>query len=331
MHTIYIEESIKSHPRVKRILQRLSAVQHIITCNHYGEVFNVKSQHFRLQKQKPALILAKKTGRLVLPTPESFGIGGQQNYYFSHMLNCLYDCRYCFLQGMYPSAHYVLFINYEDFFAEIDQAISLHNNEPIYFFSGYDGDSLAFEPVSHFLEEFLPFFENKPNAILELRTKSANNKALLSQQAFSNCIVAFSLTPDRISQQVEHKVPLLEKRLQAMQQIADHGWQLGLRFDPLIYANNFEDLYAELIEQIFMKITAAQVHSVSIGPLRFPAKMYQRLIRLYPNDNILAHPLYKRENYFSYRQEVDMVMKDFVRQYLQHYLPSTLIFECNPL
>ena len=22
------------------------------------------------------------------------------DWYFSHMLNCLYDCRYCFLQGM---------------------------------------------------------------------------------------------------------------------------------------------------------------------------------------------------------------------------------------
>ena len=46
----------------------------------------------------------------VLKTPDNFTIGFKKNYYFSHMLNCIYDCKYCFLQGMYNSANYVLFI-----------------------------------------------------------------------------------------------------------------------------------------------------------------------------------------------------------------------------
>ena len=32
------------------------------------------------------------------------------------MYNCLFDCRYCFLQGMYNSSNFVIFVNYEDFF-----------------------------------------------------------------------------------------------------------------------------------------------------------------------------------------------------------------------
>ena len=87
----------------------------IILCDRYGEIFNPKSQNFRLQKQNPALILAQKHKGHVLPAPEGYGLGSEKNYYFSHMLNCVYDCRYCFLQGMYQSAHYVVFVNFEDF------------------------------------------------------------------------------------------------------------------------------------------------------------------------------------------------------------------------
>ena len=120
INTIYIEEEIAEHPRTLDIIKRFPNATKI-DCKRYGEIFNRKSQNFRLQKKKPALILAKKHKSLVLPTPKQYGLGAEHNYYFSHMLNCLYDCRYCFLQGMFQSAHYVLFINYEDFIVDMQK------------------------------------------------------------------------------------------------------------------------------------------------------------------------------------------------------------------
>ena len=119
IETIYYEEGIKHHHRVEKILKRFSNARKI-SVDRYGEVFNRRNQNFRLQKLKPALILAKKHEGFVLPVPPGFGIGGTNNFYFSHMYNCMYDCRYCFLQGMYSSANYVLFVNYEDFENNID-------------------------------------------------------------------------------------------------------------------------------------------------------------------------------------------------------------------
>ena len=114
MKRIYIERAIRTHPRTQRVLARYpNAV--LIEIDRYGEVFNRRDQNFRLQKKNPALILAQKHDGFVLPTPPGYGIGGAHNFYFSHLLNCVYDCRYCFLQGMYRSANYVLFVNYEDF------------------------------------------------------------------------------------------------------------------------------------------------------------------------------------------------------------------------
>jgi hypothetical protein len=98
--TIYIEEGAKDLPLTQEILERFSNATKI-PCHRYTEIFNRKAQNFRLQKLKPTLILANKFDKLILPTPEGYGIGARHNYYFSHMLNCIYDCRYCFLQGMY--------------------------------------------------------------------------------------------------------------------------------------------------------------------------------------------------------------------------------------
>ncbi len=95
---IYIEKEVLHHPQTQSICKRFSHIQTVI-CERYGEVFNRHSQNFRLQKTRPSLILARKFDHFILPTPVGYGIGGNQNFYFSHMLNCVYDCRYCFLQA----------------------------------------------------------------------------------------------------------------------------------------------------------------------------------------------------------------------------------------
>ena len=328
MDTIYLEKAIINHPRVERILAHYGKKATVIECEHYGEVFNPKSQNFRIQKQNPKLILANKIGKKVLETPEGFGIGGQQNFYFSHMLNCLYDCRYCYLQGMYPSANQVIFVNYEEFMDDIQETVRA-STQPSYFFSGYDCDSLAFEPVTHFLKSFLPFFAQTPKAILELRTKSTNIRSLLEYTPFDNCITAFSFTPSETSTAVEHKVPPVQKRIQAMATLAKHGWKLGLRFDPLIYTDDFLKNYTQLIKEIFEQIPANAIHSVSVGPLRFPTKMYQKLTKLYPKDELLSQPLIKRGKTVSYSSETEDTMKTQVLSLLHKHLDKTLIFECQ--
>ena len=129
--TIYFEEQVADHTRALALFERFPKAQRI-PCSHYKEVFNPSGQNFRLQKKKPALILAKIPEK-VHSVPATYGIGGSRNYYFSHMLNCLYDCRYCFLQGMYPSAHYLLFVNYEDFFTEIKDLSDQEPTTPSWF------------------------------------------------------------------------------------------------------------------------------------------------------------------------------------------------------
>lgn len=327
IETIYIEENIVQHPRVIEIMTRFPQARKII-CGRYGEVFNPKAQNFRLQKQKPALILAEKYKNFTMPVPSGYGIGASRNFYFSHMLNCLYDCRYCFLQGMYQSANYVLFINYEDFQDEIKQRCAETPTEAVHFFSGYDCDSLALEPVTGFAEQFLPIFEAIPNAWLELRTKSTQVRSLLSREAFPRCIVAFSLNPDEIATKVEAKAPSLERRLDALLKLQTHGWQIGLRFDPMIYQLGYQQQYQHLFEQVFSVIKLESLHSVSLGAFRLPEKYFKKVHKLFPDEKLFVSPLENNQGIISYKEALEQEMTHFCTEQLLRYIPKELFFPC---
>lgn len=325
---IYIEKDVADHPRVKALCERFAKLPHIII-DRYGEVFNRKAQNFRLQKKLPALILASKHDKHVLPAPRNYAIGGEHNYYFSHMMNCIYDCRYCFLQGMYRSAHYVLFINYEDFGTALEQQIAHHGEEESYYYSGYDCDSLALEPVSHFTHYFLPIFRQHPNAWLELRTKSTQIRSLLDMEPLPNCIIAYSFTPEDISKALEHKVPALQKRIDAMIKLQQRGWKIGLRFDPLIYDDRFEEQYTRLFEQVFSCLNINELHSVSMGTFRMPEQFLKNMIRLYPEEKLLASPFSKTAGLVSYPKETEDRMMQYCETRLLEYIPETIFFPCN--
>lgn len=310
-------------------MQRFSQAEQI-TIERYGEVFNRRGQNFRLQKKRPALILAYKHDGHVLPTPPGYGIGAEHNYYFSHLLNCLYDCRYCFLQGMFRSAHYVLYVNYEDFESEIDHVLAKHPDQNAYFFSGYDCDSLALESVTHFVTDTLPFFRERPRAWLELRTKSVQTRPLLKVEPFENVVVAFSLTPDSVARSLEHKAPTIERRLKVMGQLADHGWSIGLRFDPLIHGEAWQAQYEALFESVFQAIPIERIHSVSYGPLRFPKKMFKDIVQLYPEERLFAGPLEPTGAMIAYQGEIEAEMAAFCRERLSRSLDETVFFQCTP-
>jgi spore photoproduct lyase len=328
IETIYIEEAILQHPRVLDIMARFPQARKI-TCGRYGEVFNPKAQNFRLQKQQPALILAEKYKNFALPAPAGYGIGAAKNYYFSHMLNCLYDCRYCFLQGMYQSANYVLFVNYEDFQQDIRQLCLESPDESLHFFSGYDCDSLALEPVTRFAEQFLPFFATLPNAWLELRTKSTQVRSLLNREPLPRCIVAFSLSPDQIAEKVEAKAPSVERRLDALCKLQEQGWQIGLRFDPLIYQSGYQQQYRELFEQVFSRIDLNRLHSVSLGVFRLPESFFKKVHKLYPDEKLFASPLLSQQGMMSYQRELEQDMMQYCSELLLSYIPDTKFFPCT--
>lgn len=319
---IYVEREARAYPKTHEVLARFPRAR-VIECDRHGALFNRAGQNFRLQKTRPALMLAVKHGRPVLPAPAEYGLG-ENNYYFSHMLNCLYDCRYCFLQGIYRSANYVLYVNYDTFADSIREHAAQHPRGA-WFYSGYDCDSLALEPVTGFARAFLPVFESLPGANLELRTKSTQVRSLLAREPIDNVVVAFSFTTRVAGDALEHRVPDPDRRIDAMAALQAHGWNVGVRFDPVIYHEAFDDAFAALCERVFSRIDASRLHSACVGAFRLPRDFFKRMRRLYPRERLFAQHLEDEDGMIGYRRELERAMLDGAYDRLTRYVPPAAI------
>ena len=324
---VYIETDIRDHPRTERLLERLGQ-RDIVLIEHYGEVFNPRAQNFRLQKKNPAVIIARKNKGHVLAAPPGFGLGGDHNYYFSHMLNCMYDCRYCFLQGMYQSAHQILFVNFEDFAEQIRKVSAEHADAPVWFYSGYDCDSLANDPMTHFCDYFLPVIESIDNAWMELRTKSTQVRALLRREPLERVVTAFSFTDETSHARLEHGVPPIDRRIDSMRRLHEAGWPIGLRFDPIVYHPDYQSGFSQLLEQIFSAIDPASIHSASLGSFRLTRDHYRDVARLYPEEPLFAQQMTLENGIVSYPREREREMIEYCESRLLEYLPNEHYHPC---
>lgn len=227
---------------------------------------------------------------------------------------------------MYSSAHYLIFINYEDFFSAIAAQTAALANQEVFFFSGYDGDSLAYEPISRFVQTALPFFAKHPKAILELRTKSTQITELLRTPPLANCVVAFSLSPASIVARYELKTPSLAKRLNAMRRLVQHGWQLGIRLDPLMWEKDWRNSYLELTKQLAAAIPNQALHSITLGTLRFPRNMYDNMTRLYPTAPFLIDKLIVSDKQAQLQRELAASMMASCQTQLKRHYDAGKIF-----
>ena len=324
--SIYIEEEVLESERVKALLDKYPDVPQVV-CERYGEVFNRKSQNFRLQKVAPALILSKKYGNKVLSTPSGYGYNDSNSYYFSHMLNCVYDCRYCFLQGMYSSANYVLFVNYEDFEKAIVEKIEDNQGGGVYY-SGYDCDSLALEPVSNFCQYFLPVFRRYPDAELEIRTKSTQIRCLLDTELVPNCVIAMSFTTNEAAEKWEHKVPSIEKRLDALCKLQRAGWKVAIRFEPLILGVEGLAPYEALFAQVFSKLNIEMIHSVSTGLFRMPVDFHKRIVKLYPDEELYARTTESKDGMLALKNPQESSSLSAIEKLLLSYVSAEQYYRC---
>jgi len=167
-----------------------------------------------------------------------------------------------------------------------------------------------------------------PNANLEIRTKSTQIRTLLTRPAIDNCVIAYSLSPEPIVSAEEHKTPSLDKRISALKTLQQDGWRIGLRFDPLIKADNAEQLYSSFFEQVFGELDKETIHSVSLGPFRLPKPFFKKMIKLYPESKLLAANMNVRENMLSYDQKTEASLLNFCETQLQNYITPEQYFPC---
>ena len=322
---IYIEEKAYDYPLTSQILSALSKKNPtIIHIEHYKDIFNRKNQSFHHQKQAPNLILAVKERNTVYegaPVCQSFG--HEHFYYTSSMMNCIYDCEYCYLQGMYPSANIVVFVNLSDIQKEVHRLLQEH---PIYLCISYDTDLLALEPLLGIVHEWIHFLEQEPNLTIELRTKSANLSSILDTKPNNRFILAWTISPDTIANEFEHRVPSLNARIKNIQNALTLGYPVRLCFDPMIPINNWKLQYSELVTTLASYIDFTKINDISIGVFRISADYMNRLRKQRPESVVIQYPYENDHGVFHLNQHRSTEMIQFMKNLLCNYVAEEKIF-----
>lgn len=317
---LYIEKRVLNHPQTVKIIEKFDA-SHIILIDHYKEVFNRGSQDFAAQSSAKKLILARQEGKFLHEGSQySDGFEHEQFFYASTLMGCLYDCDYCYLQGLYPSANTVLFVNLEDAFKEL----SAYLDKDTLVATSYDTDTLAIESLTTHTAQWLEYAQGHEYLHLEIRTKSANIKPFSKISPNPRVTLAWTLSPQEIIDRYEHVTPSLDKRLRAAHEAIELGWNVRLCIDPVIYTETFETLYGNLIHDIFKTILPTRLHQLTLGSFRMSQNHLRSLKKLRRSD-IAFYPYDVRKDMATYPQDVENHILDFMVETARHYLPPERI------
>ena len=319
---IYVEERASGYPITKTILSKVYGAN-VVTIKHYKDVFDRKRQNAPLQKEHQALIIAVREGNRIFkgaPVCQSFG---QKNFYYaSSMMNCPFDCEYCYLKGMYPSSNMVVFVNLEDYKKDVEEKIK---EGPMYICASYDTDLLAMNSLTGHADFWREMALSHKDLLIELRTKAAVD----INENISNVIYAFTLSPEEVVTSYERSTAAVSARIRAAAKAVENGAKVRLCFDPVIRIKDWKEAYRCLIDETASQIDFGRLTDVSVGTFRISADYLTRMRRAYPGSEIAWYPYLIKDGVAQYEPDTDREMQDYVCGLLGEYIGREKIFTWN--
>ena len=319
---IYVEERAKDYPLTGEILGKLPDAN-IINIKHFKDVFDRKRQNAALQKEHQSLIIAVRDGNRIFkgaPVCQSFG---QKNFYYaSSMMNCPFDCEYCYLKGMYPSSNMVVFVNLADYEKDVLEKLK---EGPMYVCASYDTDLLAMNSLTGHADFWKDLARTHGDLLVELRTKAAVN----IDENIPNVIYAFTLSPEEVVNRYERNTASVKARINAASRTIGKGARVRLCFDPVIRIHGWEDAYSRLIEETAAVIDFSQLTDVSVGTFRISADYLNKMRKAYPGSEVAWYPYVIKDGVAQYEPDADRQMQDMVCGMISEHTGKEKIFTWN--
>lgn len=322
-NTIYVEEQAYDYTITRMVLEKYPDIA-VITIRNYKDIFNRGNQHFELQKNRQSLILAVKGSPFLYNGPHVCQDFGYSDFYYtSFLLNCIFDCEYCYLQGMYPSANIVAFVNINDFKNEIKNIL---DGKRAYLAVSYDTDLIGFHNVIPYWDFFHDFFAEHPNINAEIRTKSANEMFYSEFSPAENIVIAFSMAPQEIIQKYERLTPPLTARIKAVKTAISKGFKVRLCLDPVILNSGSEKLYPPFFRNLFTEINPDELKDVGYGFFRMSKDFFKRIENQKRSSELFAEEYSVNHDIVSYPHELSKTVITRHLSVLEEYLPKEKIF-----
>lgn len=324
---VYVEEAVLDHPRAAEIRRRLAGAI-IVPIDHYSNLFNRRNQSFGAQKISPKLILAMRGSGHLYDGNDFLQATTYSDFrYNTIVMNCPYDCQYCFLQGMYSGANLVVFVNLEDYFNEVENLLEKRGpgGRSLRLAISYDTDLLALEGLLGFTAEWLEWSRDRSGIEIEVRTKSLAGNFVGRHRPHDGFLLAWTLTPEEVARRYEPGPPTFGRRMGAIQRAVEDGWRVQLCIDPVLRVPGWEAAYTELVDQIGAAGWVDRVERIEVGVFRVSVDYFARMQKRGATD-LLQYPFEHASGIVSYSKNEREAMMSFLKELLRQHFTEEQIY-----
>lgn len=168
---------------------------------------------------------------------------------------CSAMCLYCYLVCNYNKCSYLrLFVNREQMMAKLIKTAN-QSDEDLVFEIGSNSDLVLENTLTGNLVWTIENFSRSQKGSLTFPTKFHMVDPLLALNHKGKIIMRMSVNPEKIIRNVEFGTSGLKERINAMNQMCEAGYRVGMLIAPVIFVENWMELYSELIEQLADELT----------------------------------------------------------------------------
>ena len=322
---IYYEEKATEYELGKELLEKYKDVPQFVIENHNNIEEMRKKENKEFPKMKRNLIIGiRKTHKFVPNNKIS-------NYLVPYTSSgCIAMCLYCYLVCNYNKCAYLrIFVNREEMLNKIIK-VANESEEELVFEIGSNSDLILENSITNNLRWTIENFRKAEKGYITFPTKFDMVEDILDVEGKERVIIRMSVNPKEIIQKVEMGTSSLENRVVAINKLADAGYKVGLLIAPVIFVDNWKELYKKLVmylkenlsdkvkestffEVIFM--TYSYVHR-KINEEAFPSA-----IDLYSKDLMTG----RGKGKYTYKQEQRKLGEQYIGELLKEYFPENKI------
>ena len=247
---IYFEKNIENYELGKQLMEKYKDVPKIEIENHNNieEMRNKQNKEFANMKRN-LIIGIRKTNKFV------------ENHKTSDFLvpytssGCTASCLYCYLVCNYNKCAYLrLFVNREQMLEKIIKTAE-KADENLNFEIGSNSDLILENSITNNLVWTIDNFKNTSKGTLTFPTKFDMVDDILNLDHRGKIIIRMSVNPEFIINRVEFGTSRLEGRIEAINKLKDAGYKIGILIAPVIFVDNWQQLYLELIQRLYSELS----------------------------------------------------------------------------
>lgn len=324
-NAIYYEKAIQDYELGKELMNKFKNVPKVVIENHNNIEEMRKNSNKEFVNMKRNLIIGvRKTHKFV----ENHKVSDYLVPYTSS--GCTASCMYCYLVCNYNKCAYLrLFVNREEMLAKIIR-IAEKNERNLTFEIGSNSDLILENAITDNLVWTIENFKDSKKGKLTFPTKFDMVDPILNLDHKGKVILRVSVNPEDIINKIEFGTSRLKGRIEAINKLQEAGYEVGILIAPVIFVENWENLYLELIQRLSMELSD-KVKSKVFFEIIFMTYSYVHTKineEAFPN----AINLYNKElmtgrgrGKYWYKNDVRQEGEKFFRENLKKYFPRNEI------